>query len=122
MSGDFNVAKYSGKHLILDLFDVESNLLCDVNDIRNCLREAAKNANATILSDDFHHFGEGFGVTGLIVLAESHISIHTWPEENYAAIDIFMCGECDPRHSIESIYNYFKPKRKLKNLIYRGIN
>ena len=79
MSGDFNVAKYSGKHLILDLFDVESNLLCDVNDIRNCLREAAKNANATILSDDFHHFGEGFGVTGLIVLAESHISIHTWP-------------------------------------------
>ena len=51
---------------------------------------------ATILHGHFHHFGPNSGVSGVLVLAESHVSIHTWPERDYAALDIFVCGDCNP--------------------------
>jgi len=121
MSGEFIATKYSGKHLILDLFDVDPKFLCSVNEIKKCLKKAATSAKATVLKDAFHHFGKDHGVTGIIVLSESHISIHTWPEERYAAIDIFMCGVCNPEDSIEEINNYFKPGNLSKNVLYRGI-
>jgi len=61
------------------------------------LREAAAAGGATVLFQHFHKFGEQGGVTGVLILAESHITVHTWPEYDYAAFDIFMCGEARPK-------------------------
>ena len=94
---------YMGRHVIADLHDVSAELLCSIDFWKEILIDGAKKSGATVLSDHFHHFGEGYGLTGVIVLAESHISIHTWPEKNYAAIDVFMCGTCDPEVAVDHI-------------------
>ena len=86
--------KFAGTHLLVDLWGATN--LCDPDHIDRALREAAEAAGATILHGHFHHFSPNGGVSGVLVLAESHISIHTWPERDFAAIDIFMCGACDP--------------------------
>ena len=65
--------------------------------LQRALEHAAHLANATILFSHFHHFGEGGGVTGVLLLAESHISIHTWVEHRFAAVDIFLCGQKNPQ-------------------------
>jgi S-adenosylmethionine decarboxylase len=77
--------------------------------IDRALREAAVTAGATILHSHFHHFTPNGGVSGVVVLAESHISIHTWPERDYAAVDLFMCGACDPNDSIPVLQAAFSP-------------
>ena len=61
------------------------------------------------------------GVSGVVVLAESHISIHTWPERDFAAVDIFMCGACDPHHSIPVLQAAFKPSRVSLDEQRRGL-
>lgn len=78
-------------HLIADL--AQCHGLGDAALIEQALREAASAANARIVGLHMHHFGEGMGLTGVAMLAESHISIHTWPEEGVAAVDLFVCGE-----------------------------
>ena len=93
-----------GKHLILELWSDNADILKDANKLRDICSFAARKANAIIISNDFHHFGGDFGVSGVVILAESHITIHTWPEEKYCAIDVFMCGNCDPINTLE----YFK--------------
>lgn len=99
--------RFAGTHLLLDLWNAEN--LCDPDLIDSALREAAEAAGATILHSHFHHFSPDGGVSGVIVLAESHISIHTWPERAFAAIDIFMCGACDPYRSIPTLKAAFNP-------------
>jgi S-adenosylmethionine decarboxylase len=99
--------KFAGTHLLVDLWGACN--LCDPEKIEAALREAAEAANATVLHTHFHHFGPDGGVSGVIVLAESHISIHTWPERDFAAIDIFMCGSCDPYRSLPMIKAAFSP-------------
>ncbi len=84
------------------------------------LREAAVTAGATILHSHFHHFSPNGGVSGVVVLAESHISIHTWPERGFAAIDIFMCGACDPHDAIPVLRRAFSPGRVDLNEERRG--
>ena len=69
--------------------------------IKKTLREAAKAARATELHVHVHQFSENGGISGVLVLAESHVSIHTWPERGFAAIDVFMCGDCDPEAALE---------------------
>lgn len=81
-----------GKHVIVDLHGCDQRILDDLEILRNTLREAVRLSGATIITDVFHRFSPQ-GVTGVIVLAESHASLHTWPEHAYAAIDIFTCGE-----------------------------
>lgn len=83
-------------HVILEYWGVSPSILKDRMQISKLLKKAAKEGKAHILHSHFHHFGSEYGVTGIVVLAESHISIHTWPEEGYAAVDIFMCGNCNP--------------------------
>lgn len=109
---------YMGRHVIADLHDVSAELLCSIDFWKEILIDGAKKSGATVLSDHFHHFGEGYGLTGVIVLAESHISIHTWPEKNYAAIDVFMCGTCDPEVAVDHITSRLNSIVK-KDLIYR---
>ncbi len=99
--------KYAGTHLLLDLWGAEN--LADPNHIDTALREAAVTAGATILHSHFHHFTPNGGVSGVVVLAESHISIHTWPERNFAALDVFMCGSCDPYKVIPFLQAAFAP-------------
>ncbi|MGE9657799.1 adenosylmethionine decarboxylase [Snodgrassella alvi] len=82
-----------GRHCILDVYQINDNWLQDAVAIEELLRQAAQAAQAHILTSHFHTFGGNGGVTGVLLLAESHISIHTWPEHHYAAIDIFMCGQ-----------------------------
>ncbi len=81
-----------GKHCILELYDCDSRKLDDEAFLRDAITTAAKRAGATLLNLITHRF-EPQGVTGLALLAESHISIHTWPESGYAAVDVFTCGD-----------------------------
>src|SRR4051794_21739097 len=100
--------KFAGMHLLIDLCGAKN--LCDPEHIDRALRDAAEAAGATILHGHFHHFSPNGGVSGVLVLAESHISIHTWPERDFAAIDIFMCGACNPYHSIATLKTAFQPE------------
>lgn len=109
---------YMGRHVIADLHDVSAEVLGSIDFWKEILIDGAKRSGATVLSDHFHHFGEGYGITGVIVLAESHISIHTWPEKNYAAIDVFMCGTCDPEVAVDHIVSKINSFVR-KDLIYR---
>ena len=81
---------YQGCHLLADLHG--AGHLDDIVLIEAALRGGAAAAGATVLDVRLHHFGPGHGVTGVALLAESHVSIHTWPERGYAAVDIFVCG------------------------------
>lgn len=107
-----------GKHVLLDLYGAQH--LTNLNRIKETLIEAAEIAGASVLNVDLHTFGEALGVTGVAVLAESHISIHTWPEHDYAAIDIFMCGTCDPELTIPTLITFFAPSHSELSVHYRG--
>jgi S-adenosylmethionine decarboxylase len=81
-----------GRHLLLELFDCAPDALDTLEAVKGALIEAAKRAHATIVDVVFHEFNP-FGISGVVVIAESHLSIHTWPEYRYAAVDIFSCGD-----------------------------
>jgi S-adenosylmethionine decarboxylase len=111
VTADFFIRKdgveFAGTHLLVELWQASG--LDDLEAAEAALRRAATAAGATILNVFLHHFGEGSGFSGVVVLAESHISIHTWPERGYAAVDIFMCGRCDPYRSVPVLKAAFKP-------------
>lgn len=111
--------KYAGTHLIIDLW--EATNLADPEHIDAVLREAAIATGATILHGHFHHFGPNSGVSGVLVLAESHVSIHTWPERDFAALDIFVCGVCDPYKAIPVLKKGFQPGRVTLSENRRGL-
>ncbi len=99
--------KFAGMHLLIDIWgasNLDSPQLID-----ETLCNGAIAAGATILHSHFHHFTPNAGVSGVVVLAESHISIHTWPERNFAALDVFMCGACDPYKVIPFLQAAFNP-------------
>jgi len=81
-----------GRHFLLDLEDCDANILDDLNKIEEILVAAAREAKATIIESRFHKFNP-FGISGVVVIAESHLAIHTWPEHAFAAVDIFTCGK-----------------------------
>ncbi len=81
-----------GKHCILELYNCDPGKLNDEAFIRTTIATAARDAGTTVLHLISHHF-QPQGVTGLVLLAESHLSIHTWPESGYAAVDVFTCGD-----------------------------
>ena len=90
-------------HGLLDLYGCPAALLRDAVALESAMRQAATRAGATILSAHFHTFGAGGGVTGVLLLAESHITIHTWAEHDFAAIDIFLCGSLKPEIAAQSL-------------------
>ncbi|MCW1933749.1 adenosylmethionine decarboxylase [Pararhodobacter zhoushanensis] len=111
-------APYSpGLHLILDLFGAEA--LTESERLETTLTEAARRAGASVLATQFRAFSGG-GVTGMVLLAESHISIHTWPEMDFAAVDIFMCGAAKPEAARDWIEACLRPKRVVVHRIARG--
>lgn len=112
---------YAGKHLIVDLYTTYK--LDNKDFIEQVLRDAVDASNATLLHIHLHHFTPNYGVSGVAVLAESHISVHTWPEADYAAFDVFMCGDAKPHAAVEVFKQAFQPtKLKVSELIRGEVN
>ncbi|MDO9462122.1 MAG: adenosylmethionine decarboxylase [Alphaproteobacteria bacterium] len=99
--------RYAGMHLLIDLKDASH--LDDIAHIDQAMRDCVTAAGATLLHIHLHHFTPNGGVSGVAVLAESHISIHTWPEYGYAALDVFMCGAAEPHKAIDVLRRAFQP-------------
>jgi S-adenosylmethionine decarboxylase len=110
----------NGAHLLADFYGVPAALLTDVESIDRLLRAGAEAAGARILHSHFHSFGDQAGVTGVVLLAESHISIHTWPECGFAAADIFMCGAAQPQLALQVIEHALQPQSRIVQTIARG--
>ncbi|QJQ06234.1 adenosylmethionine decarboxylase [Undibacterium piscinae] len=89
----------NGEHLLADMYGIAPDKLSDTETIESLLRHSAQAAGAHILFSHFHAFDAGKGVTGVVLLAESHITIHTWPECGFAAADIFMCGQAQAQRN-----------------------
>jgi S-adenosylmethionine decarboxylase len=110
----------AGIHLLADFHDVNADKLVSCEAIDTLLRAAATAAGATILHSHFHSFGPQLGVTGVLLLAESHISIHTWPEFGFAAADIFMCGDATPQLALDVIEIALSARSRSVRTIPRG--
>ena len=92
-----------GRHLLLELKNCDKEVLNDLGFLKDCLSEAAVECGATVVGESFYRFSPQ-GISGVVNIAESHISIHTWPEYSYAAVDIFTCGEdVKPEKAVEVI-------------------
>jgi len=88
---------YLGRHLLVEFYNCDSNVLNNVQLIEDIMCGAAVECGATIVQQNFHMFNP-YGVSGVVIIAESHLAIHTWPENGYAAVDLFTCGDkCDPK-------------------------
>ncbi len=109
---------FAGTHLIIDLWGADR--LDDLDHIEAALRQAVDASGATLLHIHLHHFTPNGGVSGVAVLAESHISVHTWPERAYAAFDVFMCGDAEPEKSVPVFERAFTPDRVDLNTLCRG--
>lgn len=113
-----NGVNCAGTHLIIDLLDAQG--IDDIDLIDSTLRRCVEEAGATLLHMHLHHFTPNSGVSGVAVLAESHISIHTWPERGYAALDVFMCGDAKPELCVEVLRAAFRPQRVNVTELLRG--
>jgi S-adenosylmethionine decarboxylase len=110
-----------GTHLLLELRDCNPKTLGSLQFVSDTLKNAALEAKATIVEVAFHEFSP-FGVSGMVVIAESHLSIHTWPEYGYAAIDVFTCGDViDPRVAANFLIEKFESKNPSIIEMKRGI-
>jgi S-adenosylmethionine decarboxylase proenzyme len=121
-----------GKHIILDLYDVNNEILQSINTstlyiFNNFIEHILKTANIHLLSKNIHFFDFNHenkkidgAFTALYLLSESHLSIHTWPEKKYIAIDIFTCGNCNVEYIAQRFIDYFEPKNKKLTLLERG--
>jgi len=108
----------AGTHLIIDLYDGQG--LSDLALMEATLHRCVDASGATLLHTHLHHFTPNDGISGVAVLAESHISVHTWPEAGYAAFDVFMCGDAVPEACVEVLRDAFGPSRVSVSEILRG--
>lgn len=108
-----------GRHVIIELHGVNPKLLDDKEFLEKLFIRASKEAGGTILAYHFHKFNPQ-GVTGIVAIAESHLSIHTWPEFNYAAVDIFTCRGIDPYKASQIIIESLKPEKYFTITLTRG--
>ncbi|MBN8532089.1 MAG: adenosylmethionine decarboxylase [Alphaproteobacteria bacterium] len=103
-----NGIKFAGTHLIIDLWGASK--LDDLAVMEQAMRDCVTAAGATLLHIHLHHFTPNGGISGVAVLAESHISVHTWPEKGFAAFDVFMCGDAEPEKAIPVLKAAFSPE------------
>ena len=109
---------FAGLHLLYDIWEADG--LDDKGRVEAALRDAAAAAGATLLHLHLHEFTDSGGISGVAVLAESHIAVHTWPERKFAAFDIFMCGRCDAYDAIPALRAAFAPARERVDEARRG--
>ncbi len=114
-----NIKKEFGKHYLVELINCDSSKLMYVKDVKSVFLCAAKKSKTNIIESNFYQFNPA-GVTGIIFIKESHFSVHTWPEDRYAAFDIFTCGEMDPHTAIKVMKEGFCAKKIIKKIIRRG--
>lgn len=110
---------YAGIHLIIELWDAKN--LSSLPKIRKSLKDSVKAIGATLLNIHLHKFSPSGGVSGVALISESHISIHTWPEYNYAALDVFVCGQVDPYKAITVLKKQYETSNIQISEIKRGI-
>jgi len=110
---------YAGIHVLVDFWGASRT--DDVDFVAQTLRDAAEACNATVLHVHVHEFPSSGGVSGVAVLAESHITVHSWPEIDYAAFDVFMCGDCDPLLAVPVLRRAFRPDRVSLDEQKRGL-
>ena len=114
--------KSLGTQILLDLQECDPNILDDLTEIKALMLSAAESAGATIVGETFHKFSP-VGVTGVISIAESHISIHTWPEHLYASVVIFSCGEnFDLEKSAQILIKGLSSSKPRRKIVERGID
>lgn len=110
-----------GRQILVEYYDCKSSKLNDVEFIEQSMLDGTKAARATIISHNFHKFSP-YGVSGVVVIAESHVAIHTWPEYDYAAVDIFTCGDTiDPWVIQEFLKEAFESKNTSSMEMKRGM-
>lgn len=109
----------ASKHLLVEYFDCDPAVLNDRATIAVLMRQAARAAGATVVNEVFHPYAPQ-GVTGVLVIEESHLSIHTWPEHGYAAVDFFTCGDCEPLRAHEVLRSGLSAARVEVLLLRRG--
>jgi S-adenosylmethionine decarboxylase len=109
-----------GSQVVLDLYDCETTQLDDLAWVKMTLENAARAAGATIVETLFHKFAP-WGISGVVVIAESHLAIHIWPENRYAAVDVFTCGE-KVQMDVASAFltRAFRSKRSVQRHFVRG--
>lgn len=110
-----------GRHLLVELHGCNVAKLDDKPTIEALMREAARAAGATEVGSLFHTFAPQ-GVSGVVVVEESHLSIHTWPEHGYAAVDMFTCGDCEPERAREVLARGLEAARSEILLVERGLD
>lgn len=110
---------FAGQHLIIDLWGCSR--LDDLPHVRETLIECVRAIKATLLNIDLHHFTPNGGISGVAVLAESHLSIHSWPEKGYAALDVFVCGESEPHRAVPVLKKAFSPTSVQLTEMKRGL-
>ena len=112
--------KTIARHLIVELYDCDAVAINDIGTVAEHLRQAAEICGATVVGEAFHQF-EPEGVSGTLVIAESHLSIHTWPSRGYVAADIFTCGGLDPRPGFRHLKAAFGAASARVQEIVRGL-
>jgi len=110
--------EYSGTHLLIDLW--QASHLNNEARIKNTLIQCIERCQAKLLHIHTHQFTDTGGISGVAILAESHISVHTWPERHYAALDVFMCGNSDPYQAIDVLKAAFETENVTIKEILRG--
>jgi len=113
------VVKYAGVQLIIELWDAKN--IDSIPKIRKILKDSITACQATLLKIDLHKFSPYGGISGMAIISESHLSIHTWPEYNYAALDIFVCGNVDPYKAVPVIKKGFETENIQLAEFKRGI-
>lgn len=115
------VKKALGTHTILEFTGCPAERLTDSGEVEQAFREAARRSNATIVNSLFHYFNP-HGVSGVVVIAESHFTVHTWPEHGYAAIDFFTCSDdVDIDIAVEHLRRCLEPERISRKTFERGV-
>jgi S-adenosylmethionine decarboxylase proenzyme len=115
------VKKALGTHFLLELFDCKPATLTSIDFVKDTMIRAANSAHANIVDTFFHQF-KPYGVSGVVIVEESHLSIHTWPEYGYAAVDLFFCSDdVLPENAKEVLRSAFDPKEMRDIVVQRGL-
>ena len=110
-----------GQHVLAEFFECDPNILNSIDKVEKYMVDAALECGATIVQKCFHMFNP-YGVSGVVIISESHLAIHTWPELGYAAVDLFTCGDkCDPKVSYEFLKKKFHCQNATFSELKRGI-
>ena len=123
LNEDFRINhyKYLGRHVLAEFFECDPNVLNNPTLVEKYMLDAALECGATVVQKCFHLFNP-HGVSGVVIISESHLAIHTWPELGYAAVDLFTCGEkCDPKVAYEFLKKCFNSKDASYSQLNRGI-